>query len=865
MTSTTLPGNNQNLFVNSHEPISQKDHFGSDAEDFSSSSSQNHEVMIPAPQSNNESSGQNLQSSTPSTSKLRSRSMSLGKIFSFSSTNKNEPSETQKTPDIDEIEQPNEAKIHEHLSPSVEPVSETASQQNQQDPEEINEKDLSSSQTLDDKKIKTKIKSFFKLGSNSASASTSPSLKPNVNIQQNTDDFTLETPSKTHESNLHNEYPVKETNDSPTETLEDQQSHQIRSTTPAARSGGSKLFAQATRRLRSPSSPNPPNKNSNKDDEKSKNFVSSQPYFAHQGLPPHAGDDNHKDILDHNAKTGKSHGPLPFALKKNNTNSQSSLNQIIEEFDQRLDTKELPDQDKAQEPTTVTQDQIEQQQKQQNINKGIGPEGEQQDQQDLQTQQQQQQQQQQQPKPPLRRVASAPLGLKDSVSNEHAHSDNDHTDSNKLNDISETKTRSRKKSFLSSNAIKVSELKVGPQSFEKIRLLGKGDVGKVYLVREKDTNILYAMKVLSKKEMIERNKIKRALAEQEILATSNHPFIVTLYHSFQSEDYLYLCMEYCMGGEFFRALQTRSSKCIPEQDAKFYASEVVAALEYLHLMGFIYRDLKPENILLHQSGHIMLSDFDLSKQTESIKNPSMSFNNNKNYQTLDTKVCIDGFRTNSFVGTEEYIAPEVIRGKGHTVAVDWWTLGILIFEMLFGTTPFKGSNRNQTFSNILKSDVIFPDTQQISSNCKNLIKKLLIKDENKRLGSKLGASDIKNHVFFKNLQWALLRNQKPPMIPVLSKNGTDFHKPNKTNKQSSIDISNEQILSESSNDESNTTDDPFGDFNSMTLIHDGTNDDDSLIYGTGNSYGSISYTVTKSNTNGNRSRAGSKSIFKTKF
>ena len=142
--------------------------------------------------------------------------------------------------------------------------------------------------------------------------------------------------------------------------------------------------------------------------------------------------------------------------------------------------------------------------------------------------------------------------------------------------------------------------------------------------------------VLSKAEMIERKKIKRALTEQEILATANHPFIVTLYHSFQSEQYLYFCMEYCMGGEFFRALQNRPGKCLPEDAARFYAAEVTAALEYLHLMGFIYRDLKPESgsssfvsaprglltrgppfldILLHHSGHIMLSDFDLAKQS----------------------------------------------------------------------------------------------------------------------------------------------------------------------------------------------------------------------------------------------------------
>ena len=171
------------------------------------------------------------------------------------------------------------------------------------------------------------------------------------------------------------------------------------------------------------------------------------------------------------------------------------------------------------------------------------------------------------------------------------------------------------RTFFDYSAITVAQVEVGPSSFLKIKLLGKGDVGRVYLVREKKTNKLFAMKgeiyhryryrrllfndrvtiVLSKMEMIERKKIKRALTEQEILATSNHPFIVTLYHSFQSDDYLYFCMEYCMGGEFFRALQTRPGKCLPEDGSRFYAAEVVAALEYLHLMGFIYRDLKPES------------------------------------------------------------------------------------------------------------------------------------------------------------------------------------------------------------------------------------------------------------------------------
>lgn len=177
------------------------------------------------------------------------------------------------------------------------------------------------------------------------------------------------------------------------------------------------------------------------------------------------------------------------------------------------------------------------------------------------------------------------------------------------------------------------------------------------------------------------------------------------------------------------ALQTRPGKCIPEDDARFYAGEVTAALEYLHLMGFIYRDLKPESkstadrsacllltkidILLHQSGHIMLSDFDLSKQSDPGGAPTMIVGRNgatpTSLPTIDTKSCIANFRTNSFVGTEEYIAPEVIKGCGHTSAVDWWTLGILVYEMLFGTTPFKGKNRNATFANILRDEVPFPE------------------------------------------------------------------------------------------------------------------------------------------------------------
>ncbi|KAJ3090282.1 serine/threonine protein kinase, AGC [Quaeritorhiza haematococci] len=381
-------------------------------------------------------------------------------------------------------------------------------------------------------------------------------------------------------------------------------------------------------------------------------------------------------------------------------------------------------------------------------------------------------------------------------------------------------TRSKFRRSYSSASIRIGDVEVSPSDFKKLKLIGKGDVGKVYLVKKKDSGKLFAMKVLSKKEMIKRNKIKRVLAEQEILATANHPFIVTLYHSFQSEDHLYFIMEYCCGGEFFRALQNRPGKCLPEKDARFYAAEVICAIEYLHLMGFIYRDLKPENILLHSTGHIMLTDFDLSKpsatpgQPNVVKSSSFSFTGQST--AIDTKSCTASLRTNSFVGTEEYIAPEVIKGCGHTSAVDWWTLGILLFEMLYGTTPFKGPNRNSTFSNILHNDVQFPEHIEVSSNGKNIMRKLLIKDEDRRLGSRAGASDVKAHPFFKGLNWALLRHCQPPIVPAV-KDPTDTSNFRHISESISLDLDSDEIIGDLSLDGLN----PFESFESVTLHHAG--------------------------------------------
>lgn len=258
------------------------------------------------------------------------------------------------------------------------------------------------------------------------------------------------------------------------------------------------------------------------------------------------------------------------------------------------------------------------------------------------------------------------------------------------------------------------------------------------------------------------------------------------------------------------------------------------------------------DILLHQSGHIMLSDFDLSKQSAPGGKPTMILGRNganvNSLPTIDTKSCIANFRTNSFVGTEEYIAPEVIKGCGHTSAVDWWTLGILIYEMLYSTTPFKGKNRNATFANILRDDVPFPDhsgSPQISTSvtltyifcfiltsfslCKGVIRKLLIKDENRRLGARAGASDVKTHPFFRTTQWALIRHMKPPMIPHQGR-GVDTVNFRNVKESESVDISGARTLGTAKGvplDSGLATPgadlevDPFEEFNSVTLHHDG--------------------------------------------
>ncbi|KAA8496839.1 Serine/threonine-protein kinase nrc-2 [Porphyridium purpureum] len=326
-----------------------------------------------------------------------------------------------------------------------------------------------------------------------------------------------------------------------------------------------------------------------------------------------------------------------------------------------------------------------------------------------------------------------------------------------------------------------------PKKFEKLKLLGQGAVGKVYLVYLKEHNKLYAMKVLTKEEMIKKRRVKHVMTEREILATVNHPFIISMYASFQTSTRLCIIMEYAQGGEFFRILQTLPKKRLPEAATMFYAAEVILALEYLHHLGFIYRDLKPENILMRKSGHIALTDFDLSLQGEAmaplcvvrpnrlidrVKAGSFSLKRAGSGSKLSTMDIVDQeprmlVQSRSFVGTEEYLAPEVVKHQVQSSAVDWWTLGILIYEMMTGSTPFKGRSSNQTLKNITGTDIHWPSDVRASNHVKDLVRKLLQRDPERRLGRREGASEIKREKWFVHhkMNFDLIRNQLPPILP----------------------------------------------------------------------------------------------------
>nr|AHZ63801.1 neochrome [Megaceros flagellaris] len=309
--------------------------------------------------------------------------------------------------------------------------------------------------------------------------------------------------------------------------------------------------------------------------------------------------------------------------------------------------------------------------------------------------------------------------------------------------------------------------RLGLKHFRPIKPLGSGDTGSVHLVELRGTGQVFALKAMDKAMMLHRNKVHRARAEREILAMMDHPFLPTLYASFQTKTHVCLVTDFCPGGDLFLLLDKQPTKTLSEDAATFYAAEVVVALEYLHCMGVIYRDLKPENVLLQKNGHVLLTDFDLSFLTScrpQLITPG-GRRRRKRRRLQPPIFCAEpSVASNSFVGTEEYIAPEIISGDPHSSAVDWWALGILLYEMLYGRTPFRGRNRQKTFINVLSKELTFPTSIPVSLAGRQLIGGLLQRDPARRLGAFRGASDIKMHSFFRAINWPLIRCRNPPNL-----------------------------------------------------------------------------------------------------
>ncbi|CAA7034350.1 unnamed protein product [Microthlaspi erraticum] len=367
-------------------------------------------------------------------------------------------------------------------------------------------------------------------------------------------------------------------------------------------------------------------------------------------------------------------------------------------------------------------------------------------------------------------------------------------------------------------AVRVRDGVLGLSHFRLLKRLGCGDIGSVYLSELSGTKCYFAMKVMDKTSLASRKKLLRAQTEREILQSLDHPFLPTLYTHFETEKFSCLVMEFCPGGDLHTLRQRQPGKHFSEQAVKFYIAESLLALEYLHMLGIVYRDLKPENVLVREDGHIMLSDFDLSLRClvspTLVKSAAIESDPLRKNVYCVQPACIEpsciqpsctvpttcfsprlfsskskkdrkpkndtanqvrplpelvaeptDARSMSFVGTHEYLAPEIIKGEGHGSAVDWWTFGIFLYELLFGRTPFKGSGNRQTLFNVVGQPLRFPETPVVSFAARDLIRGLLMKEPQQRLGFKRGATEVKQHPFFEGVNWALIRCATPPEIP----------------------------------------------------------------------------------------------------
>ena len=304
------------------------------------------------------------------------------------------------------------------------------------------------------------------------------------------------------------------------------------------------------------------------------------------------------------------------------------------------------------------------------------------------------------------------------------------------------------------------------RDYESIAIIGRGAFGEVHVCREKKTGKIYAIKKIKKNILIIKNQIRHVLNEQILMSKASSPWIVELKASFQEDEYLYLVMEYLPGGDLMNLLIQKD--ILTEKEAKFYISELILAIESIHNLDCIHRDIKPDNILIDKNGHIKLSDFGLAKisdklyekEDEKYKNFLPNKNNEKNHKMTHNK-------NFSCVGTAYYVAPEVLKKSGYDKDIDWWSVGIIFFEMLVGYAPFCSKETTEVCYKVLnwKDFLNIPKKVKLSEEAKDLIYKL-INNSDDRLG-KNGSEEIKRHPFFKDVNWNNIRKSKAPFIPQL--------------------------------------------------------------------------------------------------
>ncbi|XP_062251770.1 microtubule-associated serine/threonine-protein kinase 3 isoform X2 [Platichthys flesus] len=295
------------------------------------------------------------------------------------------------------------------------------------------------------------------------------------------------------------------------------------------------------------------------------------------------------------------------------------------------------------------------------------------------------------------------------------------------------------------------------RDFETIKLISNGAYGAVFLVRHKETRQRFAMKKINRQNLVLRNQIQQAFVERDILTFAENPFVVSMFCSFETRRHLCMVMEYVEGGDCANLLKNMGP--LPVEMTRMYFAETVLALEYLHNYGIVHRDLKPDNLLITSMGHIKLTDFGLSK----IGLMNMTTNLYEGHMEKDTRE----FEDKQVCGTPEYIAPEVILRQGYGKPVDWWAMGVILYEFLVGCVPFFGDTPEELFGQVVSDDIIWPDGEDaLPSEAQDLITRLLRQSPLDRLGTG-GAPEVKQHPFFLGLDWNGLLRQKAEFIPQL--------------------------------------------------------------------------------------------------